>query len=89
MNEIMNIRIYLDLMHKCYHDIMEEVVEIDFNKVLSTSKKAKLNPNLLYKEKCNEIWAKHYDKFEKAVETIFGDDVPEQFNPPHKCNAEA
>jgi len=89
MNEIMNIKIYLDLMHKCYHDIMEEVVEIDLWEVYETSHKAELNPNVYYKEKCNEVWTKHYEKFEKAVETIFGDDVPEQFNPPNKSNAEA
>ncbi len=89
MNEIMNIKIYLDLMHKCYHDIMEDIVDIDFVDIVKTAKKIKVNPNVIYKERCNESWAYHYNKFEKSIEAIFGDEVPEHLQPPNQCNAEA
>lgn len=89
MKNPMEVKMYLDLMHKCYHDIMEDVVKIDFEELFKASKKAKLNPNLLYKEKCNDIWIKHYERFEKNVETIFGDDILQEDRPKFPVDAEA
>jgi len=79
MNEIVNIKIYLDLMHKCYHDIMEDIIKIDIKNINEYD----------FKDKCNFIWIDHYEKFQKNVEAVFDDNVFEEYQQDSPFNAEA